>query len=94
MDSPATTVARPRKISMPPKVVTKPERDVGDPEAVPCADGQTDDDHQHDGEEPVQTPILHGQCADAPMKATTEPTDRSMWVAMMTISIPIAAMST
>ena len=32
---------------------------------MPCADGQTDDDHQHDGEEPVQTPILHGQCADA-----------------------------
>ena len=29
-----------------------------------------------------------------PMKATTEPTDRSMWVAMMTISMPIAAIST
>ena len=30
--------------------------------------------------------------AIAPLKATTEPTDRSMWPAMMTITMPMARM--
>ena len=32
---------------------------------MPCADGQADDDHQDDGEEPVQPPVFHGQGSDA-----------------------------
>ena len=40
------------------------------------------------------TPCFMARAPTPPMNATTEPTDRSMWVAMMTISMPMAATST
>ena len=67
------------------------DADVGDPEALPGAD--------RGAERPGSriTASGHGTsylviriAATAPMNAATEPTDRSMWPAMMTITMPMA----
>ena len=94
-DSPTITVARPRKINMPARVVMKPgmpmtatQKPCQTPTIRPTTRAMTMASIQ-------MTPARSISSAHTPpMKATKEPTERSMWVAMMTITIPMARMIT
>ena len=87
----STCIVRPRKSSMPARVTMKagmPTRATQKPFHAPTAIPTAIE---------ARTPTHHGKScwitrmADtAPHSATTEPTDRSMCPAMMTITIPIA----
>jgi hypothetical protein len=88
---PSTTRARPRKMSMPASVTMNagmPTKAIQNPcqtpTRAPTNSERTIDNHQGRPHWTANTPET------APTNAATDPTERSMWPAMITITIPIA----
>jgi hypothetical protein len=81
----------PRKMSMPPRVTMKPgiptkatQKPCQIPTSTPTRSAASTPTHQgicH---------LITTTAATAPVSATTEPTDRSIWAATITSSMPIA----
>ena len=66
------------------------DADVGDPEALPGADQGAEHQAEQDAQDQGMPQSRMAMATTMPTKAATEPTDRSMWPAMITITMPMA----
>ena len=66
------------------------DADVRHPEALPGADQAPRTRPSRIAERPRHVPVVIAGRTTAPTNAATDPTDRSMWPAMITITMPMA----